>query len=629
MKTIDLYIEPDKVLSKINPHIFGHFIEFMYDCIDPGLHAQLLASRGFEFPDHNCDGVSDPWMPTGFNDSFEYALDLSETLAPSQSQRIRIFNHFNGFRGVSQSGLHIEEKQTYCGSVWMKSEGSAVVDILMIHSDGNTAFSQRVHVQKEQWEKYVFAFEVNKADANATFEIRLLSQATLWLDQASLIPANSPSGVWVKVMEKIKALRPSTLRFPGGCFADCYHWEDGCGDPDFRPGKENAHWGGVEQNNFGIDEFIQLCRYIDCEPIICVNFGTGTPQEASNWVEYCNGDSATEYGAQRAQNGHKEPYHVKYWELGNESFGEWEIGHCSAEEYAGKYLEFYNAMKSKDKTIVCIACAGNGNSVDQAWNESLLTLLSDKIDILAVHTYAPMIENKVLSNRELYYAVAGAPVKYETVIHRTLHTIKNICGAQSNIKLGVTEWNTSYHNKSCREQTLEAALFNAGMMNLFIRNSSEIVMCNASDLVNGWAGGLIRSERGTAYGTPSYYALKMYAQTKVTEQIKSCYQCETYQAKSVGNVEAISSVPYVDIVAGRDEAGHIVVFAVNRYEESQVTLSVSGLERNQTCSMECLWSEELSDVNTCKKESIVPLSTRCDINEIVLPAHSICVIRFQ
>ena len=628
MKTIDLTIDQDKVSTKINPNIFGHFIEFMFDCIDGGLSAQMLVSRGFENPDRNQDGVSEPWEPTGFNDAFEYALDQSVALAPFQSQRIRIFNHFNGYRGIAQSGMRMEQKRHYHGSVWMKSEGCAVVDILLTCADGTNVFTKRVCVESSKWEKTEFEFLSDQADEDTTFEIRLLSQATLWLDQASLIPADSRNGVWASVMDRIKALHPSTLRFPGGCFADCYHWQDGCGEADFRPARENAHWGGVEENNFGTDEFLLLCRSIGCEPIICVNFGSGTPEEAAQWVEYCNGSSETEYGSIRARNGNKEPFHVKYWEFGNEIFGDWEIGHCSADEYADKYRRFYKAMKEKDETIECIACAGNGNSMDQAWNERLLALIGDKINILALHTYAPMIENAELDNRDLYKAVAGAPAKYEAVIQKTLDTIRNVCGGTCSIKLGITEWNTSYHNKSGREQTLEAAIFNAGMMNMFLRNSDEIIMCNASDLVNGWSGGLIRSKKGVTFGTPSYYAVMMYSQTKAAERIQSYYECETYQTKHIGNVDAMDRVPYVDIVVCRNAEGKKVVFTVNRYEDSCVKLTISGVRNSKTCTIMSLWSEELSDVNSVQCERVVPRRTQCDMNEIVLPPHSISTIQF-
>ena len=173
------------------------------------------------------------------------------------------------------------------------------------------------------------------------------------------------------VFQAVKNLKPQIMRFPGGCFADTYNWQDGIGDRDKRPTKQNSHWKGIEENNFGTDEFIHFCRDLGCESLICINFGSGTPEDAAEWVEYCNGDGDTKNGSKRIKNGLKESFNVRFWEVGNETYADWEIGHCSAKEYVSRYLEFYKKIKEKDNNIKIIACGGDGNSLSQDWNKIL------------------------------------------------------------------------------------------------------------------------------------------------------------------------------------------------------------------------------------------------------------------
>ena len=246
-------------------------------------------------------------------------------------------------------------------------------------------------------------------------------------------------------MRKIDALEVGMLRFPGGCFADCYHWRDGVGPPELRPTRENRHWGGVEMNHFGTDEFMALCRRLGCQPVLCVNFGENDEQEAAAWVEYCNGPADSPMGALRAANGHPEPYGVDWWDIGNESFAEWEIGHCGPQEYARRYLRFAKAMRAKDPSIRLIACGGDGNSLDQHWNRTVLPLIRGHVDVLGLHIYSPMTAQAPVEDAALYEAVAlGAPVKLQRLLEACGDTFHSL-GWE--IPLAITEWNASYHNQ--------------------------------------------------------------------------------------------------------------------------------------------------------------------------------------
>jgi len=600
-----LEIDASRDKCKISPLIYGNFIEFITDCINKGIWAEMLLNRGFENPDNNGDGISDPWYPVGFNDMFIYRMDENEVFNSKYSQNIEIINHYGGYRGIAQSNLKFFKGECYRGYIWLKASNSEIlVEINIKTKAGTVLFNKKYKNPAAKWEKYDFIYQCENDCDDGVFEINMHGEGNIWLDQVSMMPESAVDGVWKEVVRAAKELKPGIIRFPGGCFADCYHWEDGIGPRDKRPTRENLHWKGNEENNFGTDEFIKFCRNIGCEPMICINFGSGTPEEAANWVEYCNGGIDTPYGKLRAENGNPEPYNVKYWEIGNEIFGNWETGHCTVDEFAERYMEFYIAMKEKDSSIEIFACGGDGNSLSQEWNDILLKKTNGMLDYITLHCYAPQIENKPVDNRQLYYGTVGAVCKYETLINDTRMTIKKHA-ADRNIRIAVTEWNTMYNNSSFREHTVEAAVFNAGMLNMFIRNCDIIHVCNFSDLVNGWQGGCIRSDRGNVYFTPSYYVLKLYSQSGAEYVLESKITCEVYDIDKVGHVEGIKSVPYVDAVACKGN-GEIIVFIVNRHLENStlVNFKITGAKIKNHVFVSEITSDYPYDVNVQNREKV-------------------------
>lgn len=593
-------------LYDISPLIYGNFIEFITDCINKGMWAELLLDRGFENEDSNGDGVSDPWYPTGFNDAFVYSMDSEERYNSGYSQKIEVINHYGGHRGIAQIGLRLVEQESYKGYIWARARNFKGDLSIVVKSSGNQFyFEKQFKAEEDKWTKYEFEFESNSNDSNAVFEINISGEGEVWFDQVSLMPESSIDGVWKDVVEASRKLNPGIIRFPGGCFADCYDWEDGTGPRDERPTKENLHWKGKEENNFGTDEFIKFCRNINSEPMICVNFGSGTPEQAANWVEYCNGGIDTGFGAMRAANGNPEPYNVKYWDIGNENFGEWEIGHCTAEEFSKRYLDFYAAMKAKDSSIEILACGGNGNDMSQDWNRTLLEVTDGKFDHIALHCYAPQIGNAAVDNEKLYYGTVGAACKYDQVVRDTRQSIAESTSKDKDLKIAITEWNAMFVNDSYREHTLEAAIFNAGMLNMFLRNCDMIRICNYSDLVNGWQGGCIRSDRGKVYLTPSYYALKLYSDSGARYTVNSAYECDTYDIDEVGHIKDIKAVPYIDVVSCMGE-NELIIFIINRHLEKSTVIDfdVKGGKLGDKFVISEISSNNPYDCNTQEKEKI-------------------------
>lgn len=615
---VNVAIKPANKLGVVPKFLFGQFIEYMFDCIDPGLYAQVLKSRGFAYPDSEISGVSFPWNIVESESEFTVFLDKKEVYAPYQSQVIELLN--GEAAGIEQRELQLFDEVVYHGYLYLKSDTLVDMKITIISEESKEIlFSTVFRNIQDKWTKFEYQFN-NEKQQFVTVRYELITQGKIWIDQTSLRPNNHIHNCWPTVYKKIEEIKPTVLRYPGGCFADTYNWLDGVGPVDKRPGKENIHWGGWEENNFGTDEFMELCESLNVEPIFCVNYGSGTAEEAANWVEYCNGSLETEFGKMRAQNGHPEPYNVKYWEVGNELYADWELGHTTSDAYATSFMDFYKKMKAVDPEIEFLACAGDGNSRSQGWNKELCEKLGDKISFLSTHIYAPLVEKKdSYSKEEQYYAVAGAAQHFEELLQLTFDTIRE---SGSSARVAVTEWNGNYQDGSNLEETIETAVFNASLLNTFIRNSENIAICNASDLVNGWPGGLIKSTKGECYGTVSYEVIKMYANTKLMNRVEVSVESDSYSTTPVGNIEAMENVPYVDVLACETEDGDIAIFVINRHLSKEMNIAIRGIDFG-TVEMTTIWSEDIYDRNNFRCEEVLSEVIGTVHNHFKVKPHSI------
>ncbi len=599
MKKIAFVVQPDIIKGKVPKYFFGHFLEYMHDCIDPGLWAELLISRGFEYKDTDQSGLSSPWMKVG--ETIKGELDTMCVYSPRQSQKI--CNTGDQLGGIQQENLKLYENEEYKGYLWAYCENACFLYVRILSCEKKLIHEERYQLSPGEWYQYNYSFKNEINEDNAIIQYLIEGQKTVWIDQSSLRPMDVSIGIWKNALKYIKSLRPSIMRFPGGCAADCYFWEDGIGPRDKRPSKENEHWGGIEQNHFGTDDYIEFCKEVNSEPLICVNFGSSTPEDAANWVEYCNGDLGTVYGKKRAENGHPEPYHVKYWEVGNEVFGPWEIGHCNAREYIKKYQKFASAMKQKDPNILILACGGDGGNLNQEWNQTVLSEGKGTFDALTLHLYSPIIDSSTVDDKTLYQAVAAAPVQQEKVLLLTEKTMEEV---GYKVPIAVTEWNCNYGetDKSEREQTIEALVANTGTLNAFLRHADALNMCNVSDLVNGWPGGILRSSRGEVFGTATYYLIKMYVDADPQEVVACEYDSDTYAIDTIGNIESMENIPYIDIVCCKNSWGDIVVFAVNRHYSESVQLEIkNGCIRQ----IQRIWNEDILAKNSFEQPELITI----------------------
>lgn len=331
------------------------------------------------------------------------------------------------------------------------------------------------------------------------FCLGLTGKGAACFDQVMLFPSDAIEGFDPVVIALCRDSHVSLLRFPGGNYVSGYHWKDDLVPLDKRPTMPNPAWPEMDPHHVGTDEHITLCRLIGAEPLICVNAGDGTPQEAADWVEYCNGGPETKWGQVRASRGHVEPFGVKRWEIGNELWGDWQIGHCTPEVYAQRYRAFYDAMKAVDPGIEVIAC-GNKGDFSPRWNEVLLSECSDIVDSLTVHL---LFFNSNNSSPEFSYVnQIGYSHAVENMFRR-IHADGRRHGIDLNI--AITECfqatTRAYHT---RPHESSEVVYYGGIFTASVRTQGIVNVHAHTALVN-LAGGIER-RFGRVYAEPVFHA---------------------------------------------------------------------------------------------------------------------------
>ncbi len=390
-------------------------------------------------------------------------------------------------------------------------------------------------------------------------------------------------GVWTEdgtrlredTLALIQALRPPVIRYPGGNFASGYHWEDGIGPREARPRRYDRAWNSWESNAVGTDEFLAFCAAVGTEPFLVVNDGSGTPEEAARWVAYCNDPPHTEMGRRRASNGHADPYGVHLWGIGNEVWGQWQIGHTDARAYAERLRRFAMAMRQADPGMRIVA-VGDGLHTDQPddlarlWNEAVLREAGDLIDYLSFHIYQPNQEGwkESYDLDSLHHTVCAAPVDVEAIVARMARQIEALA-PERQTWVALDEWNlwlapppgaVTMHRLV---YTQRDALYVAGMLNAFHRCCRTLALANLAQLVNVLPA--IVTDEQRAYATPLYYPFLMYRQMERVA-LKTRVRGPTFNSEALGNIQAHQEVPYLDVTATRDEKGQRVVLGVvNRH----------------------------------------------------------------
>jgi len=412
------------------------------------------------------------------------------------------------------------------------------------------------------------------------------------------------------VLEAAKNLHVSQLRWPGGNFSSNYHWRDGIGPRDQRPPRLEMAWGTVESNRFGTHEFLDYCKLMGTEPYICTNMGTGSWTEAQEWVEYVNSPLDTAVTRERKKNGRAEPWRVKYWGLGNEMDGGWQMGHKDVVEYSKFALEAAKLMKWTDPDIKLIA-AGSSNYGAGAdwigWNRTTLDFLKNHADYLALHLYVGNTQNDygdfVACAMELHDRIKTA----EGVIDAALSGVRN-----RKIYIAWDEWNVWYRARGNSQRgrkileehyNLEDALVVATFLNTFVNHAHILKMANMAQLVNVIAP-IFTNETGL-YLQTIYYPLQMFAANTKGKALELFVDTPKYSSRR------FADVPYLDISASHDN-GSLVINVVNRHRDQAIETEFETQDKQFSGAVEAteVNGPDLKSENDFGKMTVTPVAKR-------------------
>jgi alpha-N-arabinofuranosidase len=398
----------------------------------------------------------------------------------------------------------------------------------------------------------------------------------LWVGPESKIP--NVDGLRLEAVEALRELQLPVLRWPGGCFADNYHWQWGIGPREQRPPRHNLWWKQPEPNAFGTDEFMHLCELVGCRPYICLNVGSGSVEEALGWVEYCNSSQETYYTRLRRDNGREQPYGVRYWGVGNENWGCG--GHMTPEQYAAEYRKYATYLRAMDDTVAgglfLVACGYH-----DTWNRRLLAALQDVlslVDGLSLHLYVGAYSKSAteFSDGE-HYRLMGDVLDMEAAVRRTKLLLQEFA-PQRPPAIVVDEWGTWYGEATVpaglyQQNALRDALFTACALNMFNRHCDAVAMTNMAQTVNVLQSVLLT--RGPQLiRTPTYWVYWMYR----PHMGASAVRCQLEPQETVTDSQG-RAVPCLSASASlSSEARQLFVTVANIHlsETAEVTVQAEG-----------------------------------------------------
>ena len=408
-------IDASKTGAPISKYVYGQFLEHIGGIVNNGIWAEMLDDRKFYYPitSHPPAEPTGPawrrtalrhWTPIG-GDEF-VIMETDHPYVGDHTPLVKVSQ--NEARGIQQAGLAVRKGKFYTGRVVLAGTPGTTVKVNLVWGD-TPSDRESVVIDKvgPEYVKFPLRFHAQADSDNARLEIVGTGNGALHIGAVSLMPANNVQGFRAEVIATLKQLHSGVYRWPGGNFVSGHEWRDAIGDPDKRPPIMDTVWHAVQPNDVGTDEFMTLCRLLDVEPYVTVNAGFGDAWSAAQLVEYANGAVTTPMGRLRAANGHPEPYKVKFWGIGNEPWGEWQLGFMPVAQWELKHNMFAKAMRKVDPTIKLIAAGAmpdamtgskqakrlNGQIVPDYlsagdWSGNLLAHCLDNIDLLSEHYYS-------------------------------------------------------------------------------------------------------------------------------------------------------------------------------------------------------------------------------------------------
>lgn len=507
----------------ISKYVYGQFIEQMGRCIYGGIWAEMLEDRKFFYP---VGSKESPWKLHEEGEGFKVTMDEGNPYVGKWTPVLSLKESDRQWHGIVHGGLGLIEGRAYLGRIVFKVEGEVKrVGLGLRWGEGPTDRDiLAIRDVSGEYIKFPFRFTAKKTTDDGEFLVGLGERGKLYVAAVSLMPANNVQGMRSDTLQLIKQLNSPIYRWPGGNFVSGYNWKDAIGDPDKRPPRKNPAWEGIEHNDFGIDEFMTFCRLANTEPLVVVNSGQGDVRLALDELEYCNGSPDSKWGKVRAENGHPEPYNLKWWGIGNEMYGDWQLGHIPVEEYAKKHNEFAEKMRAMDPSIKLVAVGNVGR-----WDEVMLSRCAEHMDYLSEHFYVgqkPNLTEHVVQARDQVSRIVAAVRKY----HETIPALKG-----KTIPIALDEYNywggrRIYGLAGVRFQ-LRDGIGIALALHEMIRSNDILSMANMAQTVNV-LGAIKTTKTHAAFDTVAL-PLVMY---------RSNFGCVRVKAEAAWPLDAVASL---------------------------------------------------------------------------------------
>ena len=454
-----------------------------------------------------------------------------------------------------------------------------------------------------------------------------------FVGDTSKIP--NTNGVRNDVIKALKDLKIPNLRWPGGCFADTYHWKDGIGPKEQRPTIVNQWWGGVtEDNSFGTHDFLNLCEVLGAEPYLSGNVGSGTVQEFADWIQYANFGGKSPMSDLRKKNGRTEPWKVKFWGIGNEAWGCG--GNMTAEYYAGEYRKFATFMADWSNTGGINRIASGANSSDYNWTEVLMKNIPlNMLGGVGVHHYSVIDWNKkgdaVNFSEDQYFKTMKQALKMEELV--TKHAaVMDKYDPEKKVAMVVDEWGGWYDVEKgtnpgflYQQNTIRDAVLAGATLNIFNNHADRVRMANLAQCVNVLQA-VILTDKAKMILTPTYHIMKMYRVHQDAELLPIDFKSPEYTFEG-------KTLPAISASASKDKSGlvHISLVNIDAKKENKIEINLAELGlKNVTATI--LTSKKLQDYNSFDKpNAIEPKEFKGFKNskgklEVSIPAFSVVVL---
>ena len=444
-------------------------------------------------------------------------------------------------------------------------------------------------------------------------------------------------GMRSDIVEALKKMKIPNLRWPGGCFADTYHWKDGIGDKSKRPSMVNTWWGGVtEDNSFGTHEFMELCNQLGCEPFVNGNLGSGSPQEMREWVEYLTHPGGSPMARLRAQNGNKEPWKVKFWGVGNENWGCG--GEMKPDYYANQYRQFATFLSNYGSNKL-FKLPSTANGADYNWTETLLKNIPlNMMDGVGFHHYAVIDWNKkgpaTEFSEEQYFTIMKRALDINEMVQQT-RALMDRYDPKKKLAMVIDEWGGWYEVEKgtnpgflFQQNTMRDAMIAGSTLNIFNNNADRIRLANIAQTINVLQA-VVLTQGAKMILTPTYHVYEMYNVHQDAVMLPLSIKCENYTFGT-------EKLPAVSASASKDKAGltHISLVNIDANKTQSVTIDLRGAQYSSVKGR-ILTSEKLQDYNSFENTNKIKptefkgAEMKGSVLNVKIPPYSVIVLELK